>query len=57
MYARIKYTLNRKELVKGGKSIMRARFKYKAMLINDDWTGERLYELQVKFMGLNMGNS
>lgn len=31
---------------------MRVRFKYKTMLINDDWTGERLYELQVNFMGL-----
>lgn len=28
------------------------RFKYKTKLIYDDWTTERIYKLQVKFMGL-----
>lgn len=27
------------------------RFKYKTRLIYDDWTAERIYKLQLKFMG------
>lgn len=27
---------------------MRARFRYKTILINEDWTGERLYEAERK---------